>query len=285
MIIKFFSNYDTPSGLLKRFKANHAIADNQLKFTIAEDYDFAVVFNRTDDIINPAAKVITIIQEPSWSKSHMPTDFLEGSDFVLIHDKNLFEATYEINIGGKIIETPSYMFYHDHVDRTFYHYATSTKKEKKISMVFSYLKDQDSIYSRNLELLNKILNSDLEIDIYGRRLNIDDQRFKGPLDYKFMGLLPYEYSLAIENAEEKNLISEKFVDCILCNTIPIYYGAPNIDEVYDKRFIRHIDLDSKSIVEDIKKIIAEPAPRSTVNKSIYFNNFNLYNKLKELIIT
>ena len=150
-------------------------------------------------------------------------------------------------------------------------------------MVVSYLNKPEGIYKKRIGLLNKILASDLDIDIYGRRLKIDDQRFKGPLDYKFMGILPYEYSIAIENSEEKNYITEKFVDCVLCNTIPIYHGAPNITEVYDPRFIRELNLDSPAVIDDLKTIIAEPAPRSSVNKYIYFNKYNLYTKLKEII--
>lgn len=284
MTVKFFSIDDTPQGLLKRFKANYAVADNHLKFTIAEDYDFAVVFNRTDDIINPAAKVITIIQKPSWSNAHQPTDFLEGSDYVLVHDKKLFEDEYGIKLGGQIIETPSYMFFNDHVDRTFYHYAASTKKDRKLSMVVSCLHKSEGIYKKRLKLLDQILASDLDIDIYGRRLAIEDSRFKGPLDYKFMGLLPYEYSIAIESAEEKNYITEKFIDCVLCNTIPIYHGAPNITEVYDKRFIRPVNLDNPDIINELKSIISVPAPGSAVNRTIYFNQYNLYTRLKDLIL-
>jgi len=284
MTIKFFADYDTPQGLLKRFKANYAITDTSLNFTIGEEYDYAVVFNHTDDIINPGAKIITIIQKPSWNKTHVPSDFLEGSDYLFVHDRALFEKTYELKLGGEVIESPTLIFYHDRVDRTFYHYATSTKKDKKLSIVISNLNKSEGIYKKRLALMNKILASDLDIDIYGRRLSIDDRRFKGPLDYKFMGLLPYEYAIAIENSVEKNYITEKFVDCVLCNTIPIYYGAPNISDVYDQRFIRQIDVDSATIIEDIKTIIAEPAHHSAVNKAIYFKQFNLYTKLKDVIL-
>lgn len=128
-----------------------------------------------------------------------------------------------------------------------------------------------------------MVDSDLDLDIYGRGLMIDDQRYKGPLCYKFMGLLPYEYSIAIENVAERNFITEKFVDCVLCNTVPIYCGAPNIAEVYDSSFIRVLDLNREDKINDIKRIIAVAAPRSAENKSIYFNQFNLYNKLKELL--
>jgi hypothetical protein len=284
MTVKFFSNYDSPAGLLKRFLANYSVWDDKLTFTIGEDYQFAVVFNGTDDLINPSAKIITVIQEPSWSPAHSNTAFLTGSDYLIIHDPELFERTWDIRLGGKVIQSPSYMFYDDEVDKTFFHYAASTKKIRKLSMIVSYLNKPAGIYYKRMDLLGKILDSDLDIDIYGRRLVIDDHRYKGAIDYKFTGLLPYEYSIAIENSEEKNYITEKFVDCVLCNTVPIYHGAPNINDVYDKRYFKTIDPESPSVLDDIKQIIREPAPFSTVNKTIYFNEFNLYKKLKKIIL-
>ncbi|MBB5646257.1 glycosyltransferase family 10 domain-containing protein [Pedobacter cryoconitis] len=282
--IKFLSNYDNSESLLKRFKANYLIYDNDLAFTIANDYDYAVVFNRTDEPVNPKAKVITIIQEPSFSKAHEYIDFLLHSDYVLVHDPELFEKAHNLHIGGDVITSPSYMFYHDLVPYQFFDAATVIKKEKKLSMIVSYLNKPVGIYNKRFGLLNKILDSDLDIDIYGKRLETEDRRFRGWLEHKFTGLLPYEYSIAIENSNEWNYVTEKFVDCALCRTIPIYNGAPNIADIYDERYIRLIDLDSPTIIEDIKKIIKEPAPLSTRNKDIYFNHYNLYTKLKEIIL-
>ncbi|MBB6501687.1 glycosyltransferase family 10 domain-containing protein [Pedobacter cryoconitis] len=283
MKIKFLSNYEGSENLLRRFKANYRINDTDLSFTIANDYDYAVVFNRTDEPVNQKAKVITVIQEPSWSKAHEYIDFLLHSDYVLVHDPDLFEQAHQLHIGGEVITTPAYMFYHDHVPYAFFDAMANTKKERKVSMIVSYLNKPEGNYHKRIGVLDKLLASDLDIDIYGKRLERHDRRFKGALEYKFTGLLPYEYSIAIENSNEKNYVTEKFVDCVLCNTIPIYNGAPNISEIYDERYFRLIDLDSPSIVEDIKKIIAAPAPLSTVNKEIYFNKYNLYIKLKEII--
>ncbi|AMP97827.1 hypothetical protein AY601_0886 [Pedobacter cryoconitis] len=282
--IKFLSNYDDSESLLKRFKANYLIYDNDLDFTIANDYDYAVVFNRTDEPIIPRAKVITVIQEPSFSKAHEYIDFLLHSDYVLVHDPELFEKTHKLHIGGDVITSPSYMFYHDLVPYQFFDAAIVIKKEKKLSMIVSYLNKPVGIYNKRIGLLNKILDSDLDIDIYGKRLEIEDRRFRGWLEHKFTGLLPYEYSIAIENSNEWNYVTEKFVDCALCRTIPIYNGAPNIADIYDERYFRTIDLDSPDIIGDIKKIIKEPAPLSTRNKDIYFNHYNLYTKLKEIIL-
>ncbi|MCI5096088.1 MAG: glycosyltransferase family 10 [Rhodobacteraceae bacterium] len=52
-------------------------------------------------------------------------------------------------------------------------------------------------------------------------------------DRKSDGLAPYRYSIVIENVQERNYFSEKLVDAILCNTVPIYWGCPNLGEFMD----------------------------------------------------
>ncbi|WP_442587828.1 glycosyltransferase family 10 domain-containing protein [Pedobacter sp. AW31-3R] len=281
--IKFFSDYAGSADLLSRFKANYDVYDQQIGYTLNDDYHYAVVFNRAKEQIKPWAKIITVIQEPSWSPAHQIQTFLTNSDYLIIHDPALFEEVYQIKLGGKVIESPSFMFYHDRVDYKMFRFAEQTPKEKKLSIILSGKNYKFRNYSKRIDLLVKILESDLDIDIYGRQFTVDDPRFKGELDFKHKGLFPYEYSIAIENSDEKNYISEKFFDCIICNTTPIYHGAPNIKKVYDERYFRTIDLESPSIIEDIKAIIAAPAPGAGVNKDIYFNTFNLYTKLKDII--
>lgn len=48
------------------------------------------------------------------------------------------------------------------------------------------------------------------------------------LERKSTGLLPYMYSIAIENTSAPSYITEKFIDCILTGTVPLYFGAPDI---------------------------------------------------------
>ena len=47
------------------------------------------------------------------------------------------------------------------------------------------------------------------------------------------GLAPYRYSVVIENTRERNYFTEKLVDAILCQTVPIYWGCPNIGDFMD----------------------------------------------------
>lgn len=284
MKVKFFSDYTDSENLLVNFKAKFTVFDDDLSFTTDDDYDFAVVFNRAVEPIKDHAKIITVIQEPSWCEVHHVKTFLENSDFLIIHDPELFEKFHDIKLGGKVIESPSYLFFYDHVDKSFFIGLENVEKTKKLSMIVSSLGFSSGNYRKRLALLTKILDSDLEIDIYGRGLNIKDDRYKGAIPSKHIGLIPYEYSIAIENCNEKNYITEKFADCVLCNTIPIYNGAPNISDVYDDRYFRTIDLDSLTIIDDIRQIIAKPASLSTINKEIYFKKYNLYSRLKEIIL-
>ncbi len=50
-----------------------------------------------------------------------------------------------------------------------------------------------------------------------------------PFERKAEGLAPYRYSVVIENVRETNYFSEKLMDAVLCSTVPIYWGCPNLE--------------------------------------------------------
>lgn len=54
-----------------------------------------------------------------------------------------------------------------------------------------------------------------------------------PFDQKIDGLSPYRFSVVIENAKERNYFTEKLVDAVLCQTVPIYWGCPNLADFMD----------------------------------------------------
>lgn len=56
-----------------------------------------------------------------------------------------------------------------------------------------------------------------------------------PFEKKSDGLAPYRYSVIIENVREPGYFTEKLIDCLLCETVPIYWGAPDIAEIFDPR--------------------------------------------------
>ncbi|MBZ0128012.1 MAG: hypothetical protein K8F59_02755 [Rhodobacteraceae bacterium] len=54
-----------------------------------------------------------------------------------------------------------------------------------------------------------------------------------PFEDKADGLAPYRYSLVIENSREPGYFTEKIIDAFLLNTVPIYWGAPDIGQYFD----------------------------------------------------
>ena len=55
------------------------------------------------------------------------------------------------------------------------------------------------------------------------------------IDSKLDGLASYAFSIAIENCNRDFYFSEKIIDCLLTDTVPIYCGCPSIDRYFDPR--------------------------------------------------
>jgi hypothetical protein len=73
--------------------------------------------------------------------------------------------------------------------------------------------------------VRQVANPPLRVQVLGRGYD--------PFEHKQDGLLPYWYSVVIENVQEVDYFTEKLLDCMLCGTLPIYWGAPNIEEYFD----------------------------------------------------
>lgn len=54
-------------------------------------------------------------------------------------------------------------------------------------------------------------------------------------------LVPFQYSIVMENAMCNNYFSEKLLDALATKTIPIYWGCPNAGEFFNRDGILHFD--------------------------------------------
>jgi hypothetical protein len=45
----------------------------------------------------------------------------------------------------------------------------------------------------------------------------------------------FQFSIIIENSQQTNYFTEKIMDCLITKTIPIYWGCPNIGEIFNTR--------------------------------------------------
>jgi hypothetical protein len=109
-----------------------------------------------------------------------------------------------------------------------------------------------------------------------------------PNTNKLDGLLDYKYSIAIENCKKNNYISEKFTDCILAGTIPIYYGADNIGDYFPKDSYYTIDIKSSKCLVDLKNILNKPITEKNKKalknaKDLILNKYNMLESIHKII--
>jgi hypothetical protein len=115
-----------------------------------------------------------------------------------------------------------------------------------------------------------IRKNTLAVDVLGRGYQ--------PFEEKEDGLLLYNYSVIIENCQESDYFSEKLLDCILCNTIPIYWGCPNISDYFDVTgFLicnteHELRTSIKNLIEPSKKQLAANARNQATATSLSLLN-------------
>ena len=103
------------------------------------------------------------------------------------------------------------------------------KKNKLVSMVSSRKSWTDG-HRKRIDYIDK--NSQF-LDLYGRGFNEIQNKEDGILDYMF--------SIAMENGSYKTYFTEKILDCFAAGTIPVYWGAPDIGDFFEKSGIIGID--------------------------------------------
>lgn len=64
------------------------------------------------------------------------------------------------------------------------------------------------------------------------------------------------FHVAVENSTHNNYFTDKIVDCFCTKTIPIYWGAPNIDNFYDPKGIIQFSNENE-LVEILNKLTPE----------------------------
>ena len=112
------------------------------------------------------------------------------------------------------------------------------EKSKMISMISSNKRMCDGHVTR-LEWVERIGE---QLDLYGRGFNEISDKEEGLCDYMF--------SVAIENGQYETYFTEKILDCFATGTIPVYLGAPDIANHFNKDGI--IDLTEEfEVSEDI----------------------------------
>jgi hypothetical protein len=116
-------------------------------------------------------------------------------------------------------------------------------------------------------LANEIIRQNLPVDIWGSGVPLLKQIFgevpqlKGPFEDSVGTLFNhYKYSITVENMQTESYVSEKFNDCIMMNTIPIYLGARRVDELYGEGCCVHLTGNLEEDVAIIRRACEDSDP-------------------------
>lgn len=103
--------------------------------------------------------------------------------------------------------------------------ALDVSKSRITSLIASAKRSQTGHVLRHRLVEWAALNDSADLDVMGGGYK--------PFGPKSEGLAPYRFSVVIENTRERNYFTEKLIDAILCGTVPIYWGCPNIGDFFD----------------------------------------------------
>jgi hypothetical protein len=278
---------------INQFTYNNNIS--KIDFVTDNSYEWLVICGKLPSHIDVSSidksKTIFFGMEPSWSPN-TDKNAADYSKFICTHNINIFN-----NKDAIFFEEPNYMFYGGRGDEGWdiNHLTNLTfNKTKNISCIVTKRGNcwgTNNIYDQRVALADS-LSSDNRIDIFGTFWENNGNNIHGETWNKFVALNDYKFSIGIENTSENNYITEKFYDCILTDTIPIYFGAPNIVDYFDPNGIimlpdiYNIDLCKNTILSLLDNIENEYLNRVNScinNKNKFLTKHNIINKIIDII--
>ena len=186
MKIKFVANYDNDINIYKSILNCFKLTDEQKNMlTYNDDYEYLGIFNGyRGQIKTTRDKIFGFLQEPIGNVNY-------DRNLHFYCSKIFCQSSEMFKPNKGIIKTHLSMFFSNHTNYSYENFLNdSFKKDKKLCIFVSGISAPNNPnwinhnYTKRLNLIKKIIDSDLDIDIYGRNLKLSDKRYKGSPDNK-----------------------------------------------------------------------------------------------------
>lgn len=244
-----------------------------------ENPDVYVVINRysPQQLNVPRKRVIYFLMEPKQG--------LDSRGAMLMWaNSNGFLAKFDRSSDHNAIEWHISMNYDDLFS------PVTTPKIDRVSAILS-AKFMNPGHQNRIMLVKKLEKAGVNIDVFGTN-KYDYANFQSihlPYRQKEKGLLPYKYTIGIENFSEKNYVTEKLIDGILCECLVFYWGCYNVREYIPEDAYIYLDLyDINRAIRQIQKAIEENAwkkrlPIIRQAKKHILNNLSFFRRLEKVL--
>lgn len=182
--------------------------------------------------------VVAFMMEPGVQSEH-PWMFKKLEQYARVYSP--------LKNRGNVIQSPGFLGWHVSPDWQQLSIQAIPLKQKSISCIASIL-TQFKGHRRRLDFIQQLKKEILSIDFFGKGSHF--------IPDKTEGLLPYRYSIAIENTSIPYYFTEKITDCFLSYTIPLYYGCKNIGQFFPEGSFIHINIEEpEKAIASIRDIL------------------------------
>lgn len=264
MLVYIHSNYKYPDLIRQTPLLNGVWDDIQFTYDEVDKCDYLIVINHPTKDIKVKCKKggrILLIQEPPYERNNYLTSHFPYFDTII--------CGFDLKHSSNIINTQAALPWL--VDKNYQQLtALSPMIDQKRDQV-SWITSNSNVnpgHTPRLGFLEKIKQTDLKIDLFGRGIkHIND---------KFDAIYPYKYTLAIENFSDINYWTEKISDAYLSWTMPIYYGCKNIEDFFPENSFVKINIHKpEEAIEIVKKCIKDKK---------YDKNISAIKEARELVL-
>lgn len=147
---------------------------------------------------------------------------------------------------------------------------------------------------KRLEFLKRIQNQ-IEIDFYGRPdISRLFRNYKGIPEFRNTStrdkslLFEYRVSFSLENGSRKNFFTRLWED-LLCWTMPIYWGCPNLEDHLPTHSYRYVDIDKDFTEEELKHLTRDPEEKEikamAEARDLILNKYNFFPYVEKILET
>jgi len=291
--IKLICNWCSSQQLCEEFK--YMCNDiqnyqwNNLKICSNDkDIDYYVIINRpyNENILYIPEKTIIFQMEP-WVYNEKFNWGVKNWGKWSIPNENIF-----LKVFGRKTNDYNNVFWQLELDSSQLENLKYEQKKDELSTICSS-KYFDEGHIKRIDFLKFLENkNDIPLNIFNSDNNHNFINYKGPktpyID-KSTGIIPYKYYFMVENNYEKDFITEKLWEPILCESLCFYYGCPNVyDYVSNECFILLDMNDFEYSYNIIKKAIEEDWWSQRINaikkqKEILLNEMQFFPRIEKII--